>query len=300
MSTFDEILKSAVNNVANNNSYQNNVYNKEEWAKNKREQREWAYKTQDDMAKKVAENSEVLRKYLNIQTIFESKSVGNAMLITAQNPKATELRDAKGWKENNIYLKRNPKKIIILEPVEYIREDGETGKTYNPVELIDISETQAKRLTNDISYKLEEILPSILSLARVKVETLPDGESNIDEKVVSFNQETKTIQIDSTADPSDIIKGLVCEIASIEMNTLSKTPIDNFKNNCVTYLICNKYGMSVQDIDLSIPEELKQMEAQNIKEVFGQAVECFQRLKVGIDRTMDRNENTRSNRDYER
>ena len=55
MSTFDEILKSAVNNVANNNSYQNNVYNKEEWAKNKREQREWAYKTQDEMAKKVSE-----------------------------------------------------------------------------------------------------------------------------------------------------------------------------------------------------------------------------------------------------
>ena len=80
----------------------------------------------------------------------------------------------------------------------------------------------------------------------------------------------------------------------------NETPIDNFKNNCVTYLICNKYRMSVQDIDLSIPEELKQMEAQSIKEVLGQAVECFQRLKVGIDRTMERDENARSNRDYER
>ena len=48
MSTINDIIKSAVNNVQRQSEF-----NVEEWAKNKQQDREFAYKKQDEMAKKL-------------------------------------------------------------------------------------------------------------------------------------------------------------------------------------------------------------------------------------------------------
>ena len=53
MSTINDIIKSAVNNVQKQSEF-----NVEEWAKNKQQDREFAYKKQDEMAQKIVSNGE--------------------------------------------------------------------------------------------------------------------------------------------------------------------------------------------------------------------------------------------------
>ena len=145
MSSFSDILKSSINNVKTNEEF-----DKDRWAQEKQAQREWAYTAQDEMAERVTQNIEEFKNYLDIQSKFDSYSVGNALLVTAQNPKATQLKDVEGWNNEKIYLKRNAQKIIILEPYQYERDDGTEATGYNPKVLYDISETQSKRKVNTI------------------------------------------------------------------------------------------------------------------------------------------------------
>lgn len=294
MSTFNEILRSAVNNVQN----QNKEFDKEQYAKDKQEKREWVFKTQDEMAEKITQDTELLKTYLEVQSVFDSKSVGNALLITAQNPKATQLRDARGWIESKIHIKRHPDKVTILEPREYTKEDGTPATSYDTIDLIDISQTQSKGRINTVPYTHESILKGILTIAPVEIQTTEYGTSN--GKVVNFNADKRIIEVNDTADTKDIIKGLINEVASIHMATFENTELNEFKNSCTTYLTCKKYGIPTQNIEFSIPQELKEMSPQDIKAELGKAVECFQVIKDGIDRTMDIQPRNRSNREYER
>jgi hypothetical protein len=53
---------------------------------------------------------------LDSQSKFDNYSVGNALLVTAQMPQATQLRDYESWKNAGAYLKKFPKYVKILEP----------------------------------------------------------------------------------------------------------------------------------------------------------------------------------------
>ena len=290
--SFNEILRSAVNNV------QNQEFDKEQYAKEKQEKREWAFKTQDEMAEKVTQDTELLKTYLDVQSVFDSKSVGNALLITAQNPKATQLRDAKGWIDSKVHIKRHPDKITILEPREYTKEDGTEATSFDTIDLIDISQTQSRGRINTLPYTQKSILKGILTITPVEVKTIENGISN--GKTVSLNVEKRIIEVDDNADTKDIIKGLINEVASIHMGTFENTQLNNFENTCATYLICKKYGIATQNIEFYIPQELKEMSPQDIKAELGKSLKCFQDMKDEIDKTIETPNKSRSNREYER
>ena len=122
MSMINDIIQSAVNNVQSTKK----EFDAQEWGKGKQQDREFAYKTQDEMATKITENGGNYKTYLNVQSRFPTYSVGNALLVTAQNPKATQLKDAESWKKDNIHFAGKPNKIIILEQ----------GNIYEMVSLI--------------------------------------------------------------------------------------------------------------------------------------------------------------------
>ena len=71
-------------------------------------------------------------------------SVNNAILVSAQMPEASQLKDHKaGWKSNRVYVNKDAQKVIILEPSkEYTRDDGTKAVSYN-----------ARSRTNHISEK---------------------------------------------------------------------------------------------------------------------------------------------------
>ena len=77
-----------------------------------------------------------------LEQIRTKYSVGNALLILAQKPDASQLKDYDGWKEKGTGVKPKEKGIIILEPGnEYVREDGTTAVSYNAKKVFDVSQT---------------------------------------------------------------------------------------------------------------------------------------------------------------
>ncbi len=296
MSMINDIIKSAVNNVQSNKK----EFNAEEWGKGKQQDREFAYNTQDEMATKITENGELYKTYLNVQSKFPTYSVGNALLVTAQNPKATQLKDAEGWKKDNINFAGKPNKIIILEQGDiYERDDGTEAQSYNPKNVYDISDMRVKRQLNTVPFSKETIMKSILSMSPVEVRPVENTSNS--NKLVNFNADDRIIEVAERAEVEQTIKGLIREIASIHTLSYTESELNNFKNESVAYMICKRYGVPTKDFNFErIPEELKRMTPQEVKAELAKGRECFEILAEGMDKDVGMQNRNKTNREYER
>ena len=110
------------------------AFNKEEWAAAKQEQRREAYELIDNTCAEIAADGGMFQRYLDVQGHFDRYSVNNAILVSAQMPEATQLKDYGSWKQSRVYVDKDAKKITILEPgKEYQREDGSKAVGYNVI-----------------------------------------------------------------------------------------------------------------------------------------------------------------------
>ena len=120
-------------------------FDKEQWAAQKQAQRKEAYELIDNTCSEMMSSGDSFRQYLDVQGRFDRYSVNNAILVSAQMPEATQLKEKAAWKQSRVYVNKDAQKVIILEPSkEYTREDGSKAVGYNAKEVYDISETSAK------------------------------------------------------------------------------------------------------------------------------------------------------------
>ena len=100
----------------------NRPFDKEEWAAAKQAQRKEAYELIDNTCSEMVASGDSFRQYLDVQGRFDRYSVANAILVSAQMPEATQLKEYSKWKANRVYVNKDAQKIIILEPSkEYTR-----------------------------------------------------------------------------------------------------------------------------------------------------------------------------------
>ncbi len=70
-------------------------FNKEEWAAAKQAQRQEAYEMIDTTCEKMLTDGNAFCQYLDVQGRFDRYSVNNAILVSAQMPEATQLKEGR-------------------------------------------------------------------------------------------------------------------------------------------------------------------------------------------------------------
>ena len=157
---------------------------------------------------------------------------------------------------------------------------------------------RVKRQLNTLPYTKEQILKAVLSMSPVEVQVVSSVANN---KVANFNVNDRTIEVSENAEINSIIQGLVREIASIHTLSFAESEFNTFKNESVAYMVSKRYGIPTNNFNFEkIPEELKSMTPQEVKQELGKGAECFEILAEGMDRTLGMNTRTKTNREYER
>ena len=111
----------------------NRPFDKEEWAAAKQAQRKEAYELIDNTCSEMVASGDSFRQYLDVQGRFDRYSVANAILVSAQMPEATQLKEYSKWKANRVYVNKDAQKIIILEPSkEYTVRTGQRASLTMP------------------------------------------------------------------------------------------------------------------------------------------------------------------------
>ncbi len=250
--------------VYDNYDSSNRRYSKEEYAEYKKNEKAQIYELIDKTAEKIVTNGTEFKKYLDTQSKFDSYSVGNALLVTAQMPKATQLRDLNSWTSSNIYKKKFAKPVKILEPRdEYMREDGSVGTNYNVKKVYDITQVNTSQKSRNMRFD-DKILSKIFlnsNKSKLKIiDEIPDTDKGA---MYDFNEDT--LYVARGAEAPKIFYELSQELAKQEIGDSSN--IDNFKAYCVSYMLCKKYNVDVSNYNFNeIPPELQNMKAKEIRE----------------------------------
>lgn len=239
-------------------------YSKEEYAEVKKKEKNEVYELIDKTAEKIMKDKQELKKYLDTQAKFEQYSVGNALLILAQMPEATMLRDYESWINIGGFPKKFRKSVKILEPGNsYIREDGSEKINYNVKYVCDISQVNIKQKPKIVKYDNKLLLKTFLSSNQGKIEIVDELPNS--NRCALYDKEQDTLYIVRGSEPPSIFCEISQELAKQELG--EEDVIDNFKISCVAYMTCKKYGIDVSTFNIvDIPLEFKEMSPKEIRE----------------------------------
>ena len=277
----------------------NKPYDKAEWAAQKQAERKEAYELIDNTCSERAVNGDSFRQYLDVQGRFDRYSVANAVLVSAQMPEATQLKDYGKWKQSRVYVNKDAQKITILEPSkEYLRDDGTKALSYNSKVVYDISETSAKDRQEAAEPKsMRELVSAMIDASPVPFQPVDDLELP-----AFYDSEQQTIFIRTGLNEEQLFVSMSKEVAAAvyDFKHNESRNASEFKAYCVAYMVSSRYGVDTRGFNFDrLPKEYAEMETQDFKSELGSMRDVLGEVQSEMYKSMEKNKPAR-NKEQER
>lgn len=277
----------------------NKPYDKAQWAAQKQAERKEAYELIDNTCSEMAVNGDSFRQYLDVQGRFDRYSVANAVLVSAQMPEATQLKDYGKWKQSRVYVNKDAQKITILEPSkEYIRDDGTKAVSYNAKVVYDISETSAKdRQEAPEPKSMRELVSAMIDASPVPFQPVDDLELP-----AFYDSEQQTIFIRTGLNEEQLFVSMSKEVAAAvyDFKHNESRNASEFKAYCVAYMVSSRYGVDTRGFNFDrLPKEYAEMETQDFKSELGSMRDVLGEVQSEMYKSMEKNKPAR-NKEQER
>ena len=277
----------------------NKPYDKEQWAAQKQAERKEAYELIDNTCSEMAVNGDSFRQYLDVQGRFDRYSVANAVLVSAQMPEATQLKDYGKWKQSRVYVNKEAQKITILEPSkEYLRDDGTKAVSYNAKAVYDISETSAKDRQEAAEPKsMRELVSAMIDASPVPFQPVDDLELP-----AYYDSEQQTIFIRTGLNEEQLFVSMSKEVAAAvyDFKYNESRNASEFKAYCVAYMVSSRYGVDTRGFNFDrLPKEYAEMETQDFKSELGSMRDVLGEVQSEMYKSMEKNKPAR-NKEQER
>ena len=270
MANYDDLL----NNAPTEEQSGAPQLSKEEYAEKKKAEREDAFALSDTMAMEVSADGGKFQQYLDVQAANDRYSAVNALLIMAKNPGATRLGNFDYWKSKGCSIRGGQTAIAILEPHDYVKEDGSPGTGYNVKKVFDISQvdTRKLRVAPAPNYTDRQLLGALIPPKSPKFPTVNGVDELPDDLGAVYNPETDSISVRKGMEFHDTFRALAQELSYADLTTGPDTQVDPaFSAYCASYLLCSKYGIDKEGFSFDeAPGVFEGMDAQTIKGEFSQ------------------------------
>ena len=269
-------------------------FNKEEWAAQKQEQRKAAYELIDTTCEKMMADGVSFQQYLDVQGHFDRYSVNNAILVSAQMPEATQLKDYGSWKQSRAYVDKDAQKVTILEPgKEYEREDGSKAVGYNAKIVYDISQTSAKDRQQPQEQKtMRELVSAMIDASPVSFVPVDDLELP-----AFYDSAQQTIFIKTGLNEEQLFVSMAKEVSAAVFDFKHKESRDasEFKSFCVAYMVSSRYGVDTKGFRFdNLPKEFEGMETQEFKGELGSMRDVLGEIQSDMYKSLEKNKPPKS------
>lgn len=269
-------------------------FNKEEWAAQKQAERKEAYELIDNTCSEMMESGDSFRQYLDVQGRFDRYSVANAILVSAQMPEATQLKDYNKWKQSRVYVNKDAQKITILEPSkEYTREDGSKAVSYNTKTVYDISETSAGGRTEQPEPKaMRELVSALIDASPVGFQPVDDIEM-----ASYYDSSQQTIFIKTGLNDEQLFVSMSKEVAAAvyDFKYNESRDASDFKAFCVAYMVSTRYGVDTKGFRFdTLPKEYAEMDTQAFKGELSSMRDVLGEIQSEMYKSMEKNKPAKS------
>ena len=270
------------------------AFNKEEWAAQKQEQRKEAYELIDTTCQEMMTDGGAFQQYLHVQGHFDRYSVNNAILVSAQMPEATQLKDYGSWKQSRVYVDKDAQKVTILEPgKEYQREDGSKAVGYNAKVVYDVSQTSAKDRQQPQEQKtMRELVSAMIDASPVSFVPMDDLELP-----AFYDSSQQTIFIRTGLSEEQLFVSMAKEVSAAVFDCKHKESRDDsdFKSFCVAYMVSYRYGVDTKGFSFDkLPKEFEGMETQEFKGELGSMRDVLGEIQSDMYKSLEKNKPPKS------
>ena len=264
-------------------------FDKAEWAAQKQAQRQEAYELIDNTCSEMMADGESFRQYLDVQGRFDRYSVANAVLVSAQMPEATQLKDYNTWKQSRVYVNKDAQKIVILEPSkEYTRDDGTKAVGYNAKVVYDISETSAKdRQQAQEPKTMRELVSAMIDASPVPFVPVADLEIP-----AYYDSKQQTIFIKTGLTEEQLFVSMAKEVSAAVFDFKHNESRDasDFKSFCVAYMVSTRYGVDTRGFSFDrLPREFSEMDTQVFKGELGSMRDVLGEIQSDMFKSLEKN-----------
>lgn len=264
-------------------------FDKAEWAAQKQAQRQEAYELIDNTCSEMMADGESFRQYLDVQGRFDRYSVANAVLVSAQMPEATQLKDYNAWKQSRVYVNKDAQKIVILEPSkEYTRDDGTKAVGYNAKVVYDISETSAKdRQQAQEPKTMRELVSAMIDASPVPFVPVADLEIP-----AYYDSKQQTIFIKTWLTEEQLFVSMAKEVSAAVFDFKHNESRDasDFKSFCVAYMVSTRYGVDTRGFSFDrLPREFSEMDTQVFKGELGSMRDVLGEIQSDMFKSLEKN-----------
>lgn len=264
-------------------------FDKAEWAAQKQAQRQEAYELIDNTCSEMMADGESFRQYLDVQGRFDRYSVANAVLVSAQMPEATQLKDYNAWKQSRVYVNKDAQKIVILEPSkEYTRDDGTKAVGYNAKVVYDISETSAKDSQQAQEPKtMRELVSAMIDASPVPFVPVADLEIP-----AYYDSKQQTIFIKTGLTEEQLFVSMAKEVSAAVFDFKHNESRDafDFKSFCVAYMVSTRYGVDTRGFSFDrLPREFSEMDTQVFKGELGSMRDVLGEIQSDMFKSLEKN-----------
>lgn len=270
------------------------AFNKEEWAAQKQEQRKEAYELIDTTCGHMMTDGGAFQQYLDVQGHFDRYSVNNAILVSAQMPEATQLKDYGSWKQSRVYVDKDAQKVTILEPgKEYQRDDGSKAVGYNAKIVYDVSQTSAKDRQQPQEQKnMRELVSAMIDASPVSFVPVDDLELP-----AFYDSSQQTIFIKTGLSEEQLFVSMAKEVSAAVFDFKHKESRDDsdFKSFCVAYMVSSRYGVDTKGFRFDkLPKEFEGMETQTFKGELGSMRDVLGEIQSDMYKSLEKNKPPKS------
>ena len=269
-------------------------FDKEQWAAQKQAQRKEAYELIDNTCSEMMISGDSFRQYLDVQGRFDRYSVNNAILVSAQMPEATQLKEKAAWKQSRVYVNKDAQKVVILEPSkEYTRGDGSKAVGYNAKEVYDISETSAKdRQEAQEKKSMRELVSALIDASPVPFVPVADLEMP-----AYYDSEQQSIFIRTGLNEEQLFVSMAKEVSAavFDFKHNESREASEFKSYCVAYMVSSRYGVDTRGFNFSrLPKELTETDTQAFKGELGSMRDVLGEIQSEMYKSMEKNKPAKS------
>ena len=269
-------------------------FDKEQWAAQKQAQRKEAYELIDNTCSEMMISGDSFRQYLDVQGRFDRYSVNNAILVSAQMPEATQLKEKAAWKQSRVYVNKDAQKVVILEPSkEYTRGDGSKAVGYNAKEVYDISETSAKdRQEVQEKKSMRELVSALIDASPVPFVPVADLEMP-----AYYDSEQQSIFIRTGLNEEQLFVSMAKEVSAavFDFKHNESREASEFKSYCVAYMVSSRYGVDTRGFNFfRLPKELAETDTQDFKGELGSMRDVLGEIQSEMYKSMEKNKSAKS------
>lgn len=241
----------------------------DEWKEKKQAEKEAVYQMIDDTAVAIVGDGEKFKAFLDTQARLDRYSAANALLIYSQYPQATQLKDFNDWADEKISVNKGAKSISILEPVEYAKNDGTTGISYNVKKVFDVSQTKGKQTPSPTANRdPQKLVAVMIDTSPVEVQVVSELPHPNMGAFYDNNKQTLFVRKnigDSVALCQCVAQELGHAELSINSDSYSRKEM-GYQAMCIGYMLCKKYGVDTKNFAIErVPEEWKSKEPKEIR-----------------------------------